>query len=274
MTNELKNRREIVFLYDVKDANPNGDPDDSNRPRTDKDNYNIVTDVRLKRTIRDYWLSRYGEQQGKGILVKKFENEGGNLSSMADLITRALNLPESINKEQSGEIKSRIRSEVPANFIDVRFFGAAITLKGANVSITGPTQFGIGRSLNKPRITTHTITTTFSSGEDKQAGTFGETHVVEYSIIAFPGIVSETSAKDTHLSDDDLNSLWEGLWYGTKELNTRSKFNHNPRLLLSVVSKPNEFQIGGLSRLLSIDDENIDEIKSEKDVIIDVTQFM
>ncbi|MDH5403406.1 MAG: type I CRISPR-associated protein Cas7, partial [Candidatus Heimdallarchaeota archaeon] len=140
--------------------------------------------------------------------------------------------------------------------------------------ITGPAQFGIGRSLNKPRVTTHTITATFSTGDSKQAGAFGETHVVEYSIIAFPGIISETTAKETNLTEEDLNTFWDGLWYGTKELNTRSKFNHNPRLLLSVVSKEKEFQIGGLSRLLRLDGENYSEIKSEEDVTIDIADFM
>jgi CRISPR-associated protein Csh2 len=262
---DLKNRREIIFLYDVKDANPNGDPDESNRPRMDHEGHNIVTDVRLKRTIRDHWISKYDGLEGKEVLVKRSENvNDGTVRSMGDLIKLALNI-----KDDSKIERSRIREEIPKTFIDTRFFGGAITLTGANVSITGPVQFGIGRSLNQPTVVQHTITTTFSSGEGKGTGTFGETHMVDYSLIAFPGIVAETTAKETKLMESDLPNLWDGLWNGTKNLNTRSKFNHNPRLLLVVISKEAEFQIGGLSRLLKVKVLN-DKQKatSEKDVVL------
>lgn len=275
MTN-LNKRHEIIFLYDVKDANPNGDPDDSNRPRTDHLGYNIVTDVRLKRTVRDYWLQHYQNKSGMDVLVKRSENvEDGTVKSMAQLITDALDLPEKIEKKAAGKIVQSIRKDVPATFMDVRFFGGAITLKGANVSITGPVQFAIGRSLNRPRINTHTITTTFSSGEGKAAGTFGETHTVDYSLIAFGGVISETTAIDTDLKPDELKYLWEGLWKGTKNLNTRSKFNHVPRLMISIMSMEGEFQIGGMYRRLELDLDSAEErINSENDVIINLDKFI
>jgi len=272
---ELKQRHEIIFLYDVTDANPNGDPDDANRPRMDHRGYNIVTDVRLKRTIRDYWIDKYGSD-GKKVLIRRVEKvEDGTVKSMGNLITDALDLPEKISKGDSAKVVKRIRKEIPNKFIDVRFFGAAVTLKNANVSITGPAQFGIGRSLNRPRLESHTITTTFASGDDKKTGTFGQTHTVDYSLIGFGGIISETTAETTGLEEEDLQLLWDGLWDGTKNLNTRSKFNHLPRLLVSVVSKDGEFQIGGLYRKMDIITENKDErINSEDDVIIDLTEFL
>ncbi len=261
----MKNRREIIFLYDVKDANPNGDPDEGNRPRMDSEGYNVVTDVRLKRTVRDYWIQKYNGAKGKDVLVKRVEKaDDKTIMSMGDLIKQALGLEEGYEKK-AREVITRITKEVPATFADVRFFGAAITLKGANVSMTGPVQFGIGRSLNKPGIKTYSITTTFAAGDNAQQGTFGETNVVDYSLLAFGGIVSETTAKDTGLSDEDLPLLWDGLWLGTKNLNTRSKFNHSPRLLMSVVSKESEFQVGGLYRLLSIEEG---EPKDVQDVAV------
>lgn len=270
--NEIKSRHEIVFLYDVKDANPNGDPDDGNRPRMDSMGYNIVTDVRLKRTIRDFWLTKYKGVPGKDVLVKRSEVvEDGSIKSMGVLISDSLDLPE-ITNDNKGKIKTQLRSQIPEKFIDVRFFGAAITLEKANISIIGPTQFGIGRSLNKPKISSITITTTFASTEGKSAGTFGETNIVNYSLIGFEGVLSEHQATNLNLTNDDLHDLWDGLWNGTKNLNTRSKFNHSPRLLLVVVSKESEFQIGGLKRLLSLSEE--EGLISEKDVIIDVTVFL
>ncbi len=267
----MKNRREIIFLYDVKDANPNGDPDEGNRPRMDSEGYNVVTDVRLKRTVRDYWIQKYNGAKGKDVLVKRVEKaDDKTIMSMGDLIKQALGLEEGYEKK-AREVITRITKEVPATFADVRFFGAAITLKGANVSMTGPVQFGIGRSLNKPGIKTYSITTTFASSDNKQQGAFGETNVVDYSLLAFGGIVSETTAKDTGLSDEDLPLLWDGLWLGTKNLNTRSKFNHSPRLLMSVVSKESEFQVGGLYRLLTIEEG---EPKDVQDVAVVADEFL
>ncbi len=267
----MKNRREIIFLYDVKDANPNGDPDEGNRPRMDSEGYNVVTDVRLKRTVRDYWIQKYNGAKGKDVLVKRVEKaDDKTIMSMGDLIKQALGLEEGYEKK-AREVITRITKEVPATFADVRFFGAAITLKGANVSMTGPVQFGIGRSLNKPSIKTYSITTTFASSDNKQQGAFGETNVVDYSLLAFGGIVSETTAKDTGLSDEDLPLLWDGLWLGTKNLNTRSKFNHSPRLLMSVVSKESEFQVGGLYRLLTIEEG---EPKDVQDVAVVADEFL
>ena len=262
---QLKQRREIIFLYDVKDANPNGDPDNGNQPRMDPDGYNVVTDVRLKRTIRDYWI-----KNGKNVLVRRVEDEAtSKLKTMKELITTGLNINE------SDKNRSDIRKKAPETFVDVKFFGAAITLPGANVSITGPVQFGIGRSLNKPNIVNYTITTTFAATENKGQGSFGETQGIDYSLIAFPGIISETTAKETGLSEEELSNLWDGLWYGTKNLNTRSKFNHNPRLLLVVVSKEEQFQIGGLNRKLNLKKLDSDQnILSESSIHIDVTKLI
>ena len=85
MTN-IEKRRELIFIYTVRDANPNGDPDDENRPRMDMDGYNIVTDVRLKRTIRDFLAT-----SGESILIdRKFDTEG-NILNIEKLITEKMN---------------------------------------------------------------------------------------------------------------------------------------------------------------------------------------
>ncbi len=255
MTNEIVNRRrEMLFLYDVTDSNPNGDPDNENLPRMDLDGYNIVTDVRLKRTIRDYWLKTKNDVPNMQILVqRKVKEKKGTILSMENLVFEAL---KETAKTDKIKLLTKIMKELPKIFIDIRCFGAAITVKGASHSFTGPMQFAIGRSLNKPTISTHTITTTFASGEGKGAGTFGAFHIVDYSMLLFHGLLCEQNAKATEMSENDLLNLFEGLWHGTKLLNTRSKFNHIPRLLLSVVSKEKEFQIGGIDKLVSLANKN------------------
>lgn len=274
-SNVLSKRREILFLYDVTDSNPNGDPDDANRPRMDEEGYNIVTDVRLKRTIRDYWDRTLAGTPGYGILVKSIVDEAtADLKPMGKIVAETLGIDETklSSKDSKAKALKKIINDVPAKFIDARCFGAAVTLKGASYSHVGPVQFAIGRSLNKPTINSFTITTTFASTADRSAGTFGEFHVVDYSLLLFHGIASEYTAKNTGMTDSDLAHLYSGLWLGTKLLNTRSKFNHAPRALLSVVAKKEHFQVGGLDRYIRIDKE--DGIKRVEDVVLDMTALV
>ncbi|MHA1341963.1 MAG: type I-B CRISPR-associated protein Cas7/Csh2, partial [Promethearchaeota archaeon] len=264
---KIKNRFELIFLYDVRDANPNGDPDNANLPRMDDETgENIVTDLRLKRTIRDYWASN-----NKDILVRAEDDEKGNRKSMANLVLDFLGLKKA-DKKNAGEIKTKILEGVPKKYIDIRAFGAAITLENANVSITGAVQFGLGRSLNKPNIHSITITTTLASGEQKGMGTIGEYHVVDYSLIRFHGIISEINARKSLFSENDLKDLLDAMWNGTKQLNTRSKFNHIPRLLIAIKMKEGMTQIGDLDLEFSL--SNAQPIKSIEDVALNASEFL
>ncbi len=278
MSEIFKKRREILFLYDVKDANPNGDPDDDNRPRMDENGFNIVTDVRLKRTIRDYWINTLRGKSGYDVLIRKeYVVDAAEIKTMADLVLKAIGidkeeLDNSKDKVYIRSVLEKIINEIPKTFIDVRCFGGAMTVKKVNYSHTGALQFSIGRSLNKPQIKSYTITTTFASQEERGAGTFGEFHGVDYSLILFHGIACEYTAQKNGTTQDDLNKLYEGLWLGTKLLNTRSKFNHNPRMLIEVVSKEKEFQIGGLDTFIRADP--LEEVKNNKEIIVDITELI
>lgn len=237
MSETTKNRREIVFLYSVKDANPNGDPDDDNRPRTDSEGYNIVSDVRLKRTIRDYLMS-----QKIDILIRREFMNQNDIMEMEDLIKKALG--ENITRQS-------ITLDLPAKFMDVRLFGATAVVQGANTSITGPVQFAIGRSLNIPNISTHAITSTMAAGKTT-GGAMGSFHILDYSLLAFEGVICPNLAEKTELTEKDITLLFKAMWWGTKTLNTRTKFNHLPLLLLIFKSKTNEFLIGDLAYRLKI----------------------
>jgi CRISPR-associated protein Csh2 len=237
----IEKRRELIFLYSVKDANPNGDPDDENRPRTDINGYNIVSDVRLKRTIRDYLIDKK-----ESILIKREFSDDDEIKNMSDLITDTLD---------DKPTRDKILNEIPKKYLDVRLFGLTATVADANCSITGPVQFSIGKSLNVPNINTHAITSVMSAGEKKGGGAMGTFHVVDYSLIAFEGVVCPNLARFTDLSLEDLEKLYRAMWWGTKTLNTRTKFNHLPQLLISVNSKNKEFLIGDLAYQLEIKGE-------------------
>lgn len=238
----IKNRQEILFLYDVTDANPNGDPLDENKPRIDEETgINIVTDVRLKRTIRDYLFSYkgYDGSNGKDIFVRELESEKVS-GGIKDGKARARDFKENLD-------------EILDKAIDIRLFGGVIPLDKASITFTGPVQFNMGRSLNKVNLKHIKGTGAFASEDGKAQKTFREEYIIPYSLIGFHGIVNENAAKETKLTDEDVDLMDEALWYGTKNLITRSKMGHMPRLMLRVVYKAEQnFFIGDLQNKIEI----------------------
>jgi len=270
MSEIIKNRSEIVFLYDIKDANPNGDPLDENKPRIDEETgINIVTDVRLKRTIRDYLYNFKGEE----IFVREIADENGIIQDAKQRANNFLDKDDlkgnSFNKQ-----KEAIKKAILNKCIDVRLFGATIPLdisvKEANksksvtgsITLTGPVQFRMGRSLHKVELKHIKGTGAFAAGKDKRQKTFREEDILPYSLISFYGIINENAAQHTQLSEDDISLLLEGMWNGTKNLISRSKAGQMPRLLLKINYKEENFHLGDLDKLIKIKDiENIQEEK-------------
>ena len=231
--NIYERNSEILFLYDAKMTNPNGDPDDENKPRMDYEKeVNLVSDVRLKRYIRDYL-----ESKGYEIFVAKVD---GQVVDATERLQRLLGREKlaALSQEDLGVILSRL--------IDVRLFGATMPIKaqeegarGASSTFTGPVQFTWGYSLNKVELVrSNSITSTFAGrgGEGKgEYGTFGKDWRLYYSFLAFYGIVSGYRARYTRLTFDDVALLDEALWNAIPVIaSTRSKVGQKPRLLLRV----------------------------------------
>ncbi len=257
MPNLIKNRSEILFLYDVKDANPNGDPLDENKPRIDEETgLNIVTDVRLKRTVRDY-LYEYKEQE---VFIREIRKEDGNLKTKE----------ERLNDFGDDSIINRC--------IDIRLFGSTTAVENRTIALTGPVQFKYGRSLHKVDLTYIKGTTVMPSGAERKQGTLTEKYILPYSLIVFYGVVNENAAKTQNipLTDADIDLMLEAMWNGTKNLITGSKFGQMPRLLIQIIYKENQnFHIGELDKLVSIKTEKPDEaIRDISDVKIDVTELV
>lgn len=256
----IKNRQEILFLYDVSDANPNGDPLDENKPRIDEETgINIVTDVRLKRTVRDYLYSYkgYNGENGKDIFVREVESDKGGLK---DGKARAKDFSED-------------EAEILKQAIDIRLFGGVIPLNKDSITYTGPVQFNMGRSLNKVCVNHIKGTGAFAANEGKGNKTFREEYVVPYSLITFHGIVNENAAKETKLTGEDVELMYEAIWNGTKNLITRSKMGHMPRFLLRVVYKEDQnFFIGDLHKKVKMVSDLCDEkIRGLNDLVLDIT---
>ena len=258
----IDQRSELVFLYDIKDANPNGDPLDANKPRIDEETgINLVTDVRLKRTIRDYLFDYKGfnGEGGKDIFVREIKNDDKSIQD---------------GKERAKDFKEDPK-KVLDQCIDVRLFGGVIPLTGDSITYTGPVQFQMGRSLHKVELNYIKGTGAFASGSGKSKKTFREEYVVPYSLVGFYGIINENAAQSTELTKDDIELLMEGIWKGTKNLITRSKVGQTPRMLLKVNYSEENYFIGELKNYIKLaTDLREEEIRDVSDYKLDVSALL
>ncbi|WP_334102492.1 type I-B CRISPR-associated protein Cas7/Csh2 [Methanothrix soehngenii] len=263
MAETIKNRSEIIFIYDVNDGNPNGDPLDENKPRIDEDvGINLVTDVRLKRTIRDY-LHDFKELE---IFVREIitDEEKGYIQ---DAKERARDFDENAKR-------------ILAECIDMRLFGGVIPIEKSQgdksaITYTGPVQFKMGRSLHRVTVKHIRGTGAFASGAKSKQKTFREEDFLPYSLILFYGIVNENAAKQTGLTDEDGRLLLEGIWNGTKSLITRTKVGQVPRLLLKVNYSKENYHIGDLDKLVKLVTDMLHEdIRDVEDFKLDISELI
>lgn len=213
----IEHRYDFVLLFDVRDGNPNGDPDAGNLPRVDVESGNgIVTDVALKRKVRNYVGLVRDEQPPYDIYVK----EHGLLSSVRAKAYVGIGQPAFVDKDQKVPVAVRdeARNWMCANFYDIRTFGAVMAMKTNNCGqVRGPVQITFGRSVEPIVSLEHSITRmaveTVAEAE-KQEGdnrTMGRKATVPYGLYRAHGFVSAFLARQTGFSADDLRLLWEAL---------------------------------------------------------------
>ncbi len=275
----LTSRREFLFCYDIKMGNPNGDPDE-NRPRVLPDKTHYVTDVRLKRFVRDYLKT-----QKHDILVDTIE---GKTKDLRGRVAQYL-AQKGIQKVEGAD---KIVDILLASFIDARLFGSSFAFKqergkakakgeaeDADTDNADAQKKGKKKGEGKKVIATATIdgkerqvewiqpktltgavqiqhgevkhaaqevdiygTSLFASDEEKATrGTFTTYFALRYALTAFHGIANEHGAEQSHMTDADYSTLLKAMWYGVRSAgNTRTKRGQVPRLLISVVYKPGE----------------------------------
>jgi CRISPR-associated protein Csd2 len=211
-TKAIKNRYDFVFLFDVKDGNPNGDPDQGNLPRSDAENQaGLVTDVCLKRKVRNYVGLRKATltDEGNTIADKGFDifiQEGAVLNRAIDKA-----------KKEKGDGAKKSLCE---DYFDIRTFGAVLATgekdesgkKGVGI-VRGPVQFTFSRSEDRIYQAEHSITRCAVTKEEdlKKERTFGRKSTVPYALYRMHGFVSSVDAQKSGFSDEDLDLLWEAL---------------------------------------------------------------
>ncbi|BBB31813.1 CRISPR-associated protein Csh2 [Thermotomaculum hydrothermale] len=289
MNNEVLNS-EILFIYDCKGCNPNGDPDNENKPRMDllKEKV-LVSDVRLKRYIRDFFQNI----KEKPIFVSKVDDKTVDATDrfayfIAELLLNDEKYKDKLkkltkeNKISRDELVNLIKGNDKENdkknkknhwdlididdflnyFIDVRLFGVTLPIKdakrGSSITFTGPVQFNWGYTLNKTElIESPSITSHFAGrikGEGEEGGAIGKDWKIYYGVISFYGRVSGNSAKRTNLTNEDIKLLDEAIWKSIiTETNTRTKIGQHPLFYLRVEFNDKETYIGDLRRYIDID---------------------
>lgn len=218
MTNAINNRYDLVYLFDVKDGNPNGDPDAGNLPRMDAETgRGLVTDVCLKRKVRNYVGLVHGEQppyeiyiKEKAILNKQHERAYQGIGA-ADLLSG------DDKKRKGGDKVGEARDWMCKNFYDVRAFGAVMST-GINCGqVRGPTQITFARSVDPVVASEHSITRMAVATEaeaEKQGGdnrTMGRKFTIPYGLYRAHGFISAHLANQTGFGEDDLELLWQAL---------------------------------------------------------------
>ena len=218
MSEAIKNRYDFVVLFDVENGNPNGDPDAGNMPRVDPETgYGLVTDVCLKRKIRNYVETLKEDEEGYRIYIK----DGVPLNRSDKAAMTALGIDDDLKaaKKADPDIDRRLRDYMCRNYYDIRTFGAVMTtfVKGAlNCGqVRGPVQIGFARSVDPivpQEVTITRVAITTEADAEKKGTEMGRKHIVPYALYRAEGFISANLArKTTGFSEDDLQLLWQAI---------------------------------------------------------------
>ena len=216
----LKNRIDFVYIFDVQNGNPNGDPDAANAPRVDaEDMHGIVTDVCLKRKVRNYVQTIVAEddknefQEGYDIFVKD--------KAVLDALVEKVYDYESVKKiKDKDKKKEEAKNLLCKNFFDIRTFGQVIATSGKQDQVRGPIQLTFARSVDEITPRPLSITRCAVTKEEKNTETddvrqkertMGRKNIVPYGLYVCYGFISANLAKQTGFSEEDLELFWDAL---------------------------------------------------------------
>ena len=268
MPNTNIEKTEILFLYESSYSVPNGDPFTGEQRYDEETKKILVSDVRIKRFIRD-WLAHDLENV---IYVLNEVPVKGAVSENAD--------PESGAAARFNAVLKTLGDKTPSiavlqSLIDVRLFGGISTKKGDAVNLTGPVQFALlNPSLNAVDLRMHQNTSVFASSTSKSRGAIGTTTVVPYALCLIHGWVNPYAAVHTALKPEDLTAMYAALWHSINNANTRSKSNQNSLLLLQVVYQNANDKDYGLERRLKLvakEDKRDEQLRSRDDWSLDLS---
>ncbi|MDZ7380153.1 MAG: type I CRISPR-associated protein Cas7 [candidate division KSB1 bacterium] len=247
---------ELLFVKSVKDGIPNRDPlrdSDARRIFGEEDGRISLSDVSIKRDVRDYILARYpdgGPAKNLFIFVRKEFTESGKLRGREGL---ALSILEKAYNERTKEIEREKFFQVA---FDARVFGVVFSVGGKAFNQCGPVQFGWAHSLHpvETKYVQGTVVMPSREGDvelggDEEGATMGtiwSSYICPFAVFAMPAVVSAPIARDTGMSGEDLDMLLEALWRGTLSRQARGRGIQQPLLLIHVEYNDPYFRLGYL----------------------------
>ena len=264
---------EILFVKCVKDGIPNRDPlrdSDARRIFGEEDGRISLSDVSIKRDVRDYVLARYpdgGESNSMFVFCREERTDGNRLLGRERLATTILERAECDDKED-------LRDALFTAAFDMRVFGAVFSVKKKSFHQVGPVQFGWAHSLHpvetryvqgtvvmpsKDTVVTDTSEETEESGNSEEGGktqgTIWTTYTLPFAVFAMPGVINAQIAGDTKMSQEDVEVLLEGLWKGTVHRQARGRGIQQPLFLLHVEYRDPFDRIGFLEERVHLEPE-------------------
>lgn len=204
------NRYDFLYLFDVKDGNPNGDPDAGNLPRMDVETgQGLVTDVCLKRKIRNYVAMTGGNKDGKRI----YFSEGAVLNNLHKEAQAAVGIPAADAKTPKGGKKDEATRWMCQHYYDVRTFGAVMSTDVNCGQVRGPVQLSFARSIDPIVSSEHAITRSSVTNEKdtEKERTMGRKFTVPYALYRAQGFINPFLAEQTGFSDEDREILFAAL---------------------------------------------------------------
>ena len=276
-------KSEILFFYESKYSIPNGDPFTGEQRYDDETKRALVSDVRIKRFVRDYFIEQNNLDISSGkepkyevyVFNDKSQVKDGSKESGASARMQSLWAKYYPKGKPDKKILEASALELIKKCIDVRLFGGISTEEKAAVNLTGPVQFALlNPALNKSDLRIHQNTSVFSSSADKSRGAIGTTTVVPYTINQIHGWINAYSALQTGLTEDDISELFVAMWNSVNNANTRSKSNQSAVLLLQIVYTNANDKIYGTDKLVTIVSEKEEEqIRDMNDFELDFSKL-
>ncbi len=297
---------DFLFIYEASQCNPNGDPDQENKPRMDYDTKtNLVTDTRVKRFVRDYLKDTsqneviFVDMEGnskvsvdsklKAVVKRTIENEeelekafANNPESLkvykdiaskekdANKVWKTITDKKFKHKEINYELLAYLVKE---KFIDIRMFGSAFAVGGFTKAYTGPIQLNWGYSFNQVELMDSSSIVTIMNDD---SSTFGKDYRVHYSLLGFNGTINAPAAKTTGLTEDDVKTFRNAIWESIPASPTRSKLNQYPKLYIEIVYNEgvSNGQFGDLRNFIEtkpIEGKSNKQVRKFKDLTIDLS---
>lgn len=255
----IKNNRDFIFISDATLCNPNGDPDFENKPRMDEETKTLlVSDVRLKRNVRDFLKNK-----GKDIFVSMMDDKKVTMEDRFKTIINAHGDEKKTSDEKVQLILERM--------IDIRMFGSAFAIDKIDRAITGPIQLTWGYSLHPVDLVRSSSIVTIMNDNNS---TFGKMYKAEYAMIAHSGSVNKFAARKTGLTEEDINIFSCALVQSMMNNLTHSKQGQQPLLYLEIEYDENfDGYLGDLRRFLQVKLEKERGIRRMEEVAVDFSSL-